>query len=413
MTAWTGPVFFSGVNSEIAPLRSGTKMEPPILRQSNANKRLSKLRLLVAFGRRYAWKSLKNCAAVLFGRKTYLDEEALFFRQCVLHLIGLKPIRKITCPGLRGEGAGSQALMIMKTINFARLCGLTYVHTPFTRIEHAERPMEEWATSWETFFNLGAGEVVCDTARQEVVNFSANCNNLERCFGWYWRRDEFAHHFKTMVPEFRRKYYLNKSSRTTDEVTVAVHIRRGDVLPDNQDYFTSNETVLRTITAIKQVFDIHQVKHRISIYSQGSRADFAQLSLPNVEFFLDVDAIWTMEELIEADILVMAKCCFSYYAALICDGIKIGDPDRWFISPTDSWIPTDGWVPCRADGSFDSAAFERQLLALIEAKALPATKAESGGTDRKSILVQHSPRTRGVGGTPRDSGGGSSPRGSS
>jgi len=363
-------------------------MEPPVFRQGNVKKGLSKFRLLVAFGRRYVWKSLRNCVTVLFGRKTYLDEEALFFRQCVLHLIGLKPIRKITCLGLRGEGAGSQALMIMKAINFARSCGLTYVHTPFTRIEHAERPMKEWATSWETFFNLGAGEVVCDIPRHEVVNFSANFNNLERCFGWYWRRDELAHRFKTMVPEFRRKYYLNKSPRTTGEVTVAVHIRRGDALPDNQDYFTSNETVLRTITAVKRILDIHQAKYRISIYSQGNRADFAELSLPDVEFFLDADAIWTMEELIEADILVMAKGCFSYYAALISDGIKIGDPDRWSISPTDSWIPTDGWVPCQVDGSFDSAAFERQLLVLIQAKALPATKAESGGRPSPPGLVK-------------------------
>jgi hypothetical protein len=50
------------------------------------------------------------------------------------------------------------------------------------------------------------------------------------------------------------------------------------------------------------------------------------LRLPGVEFFLDTDAVWTMEELIEADILIMAKGYFSYYAGLICDGIKIFEP---------------------------------------------------------------------------------------
>jgi len=34
--------------------------------------------------------------------------------------------------------------MIMSAINFADSCGLTYVHTPFTLIEHGDRPMLEW-----------------------------------------------------------------------------------------------------------------------------------------------------------------------------------------------------------------------------------------------------------------------------
>ena len=99
-----------------------------------------------------------------------------FLWQYVSHLTGFQPIRKITCPGLRSEGAGSQALMIMNAINFARSFGLTYVHTPFTFIQHAQRPMEEWVTAWETLFNLGAGEAVCDSERHEAVNF---CHNFD------------------------------------------------------------------------------------------------------------------------------------------------------------------------------------------------------------------------------------------
>jgi hypothetical protein len=47
----------------------------------------------------------------------------------------------------------------MWAINFARICGLTYVHTPFNRIWHADRPMREWVDAWEAHFNLGLGEV--------------------------------------------------------------------------------------------------------------------------------------------------------------------------------------------------------------------------------------------------------------
>jgi len=369
-------------------------MKTPVLLEGKAQDRLPKWRLLVAFGRRYVWRALKHRIAILLGGKACLDEEALFFRQAVLHLAGIQPIRRITCPGLRGEGAGSQALLLMRAINFGRSAGLTYVHTPFTRIEHAERPMEEWATAWERFFNLGSGEFPCDIPRRDVINFSANFNNLERCLGWRHRGNELAEHFKTIVPEFRRKYYLNKSPRTTEEVTVAVHIRRGDALPDNPQYFTSNETVLRTVTVVKRVLDLHQAKYSIRIYSQGNRADFAELSLPDLEFFLDADAIWTMEELIEADILVMAKGCFSYCAALISDGIKIGDPDQWSISAGSNWVPTEGWISCSADGSFDSADLERQLALLTHAKAQSATAAQPGGSQQVGTMALHSSNVR-------------------
>ncbi len=345
------------------------------------------VRFLVRATGSYAWRSLKNCIKILIGRNNDFDEDGLFLRQYVLHLTGRRPIRKITCTGLRSEGAGSQALMVMNAINFARSFGLTYLHTPFSRIQHAERPMEEWATAWETLFNLGAGEAVCGIERHEVVNFCYSFTDLDLCFGWRCRGDDLADRFKAILPEFRRKYYVNKSPRTTQEVTVAVHVRRGDVSADNPDYFTSNETILRTITAVKAILDTHKVKHRIRVYSQGQRADFADLSRLGVEFFLDVDAVWTMQELIEADVLILAKGCFSYCAALISDGIKIFEPIT--LSGNDflpSWkwrsqSMTESWIPSRADGSFDSTAFERQLLLVVQGKAMAANRASTSASD--------------------------------
>jgi hypothetical protein len=345
---------------------------------------------LVSSTGKSVWRWLRNRIKVLIGRKPYFNEERLFLRQCVLHLAGLRPMRKITCTGHSGEGAGSQALMVMNAINFARFFGLTYLHTPFTHIHHADRPMQEWVTAWEELFNLGAGETVCGMNRHEAVNYSHNFPGLDLIFGSYSRNHNLAESFKALIPEFRRKYYLKKSPRVTDEVTVAVHIRRGDALPDNPDYFTSNESILRTITAVKSVLDTHKVEHKIRAYSQGDVADFAEFSRLGVELFLDVDAVWTMQELIEADVLVVAKGCFSYYAALISDGIKILEPipltGNDYLS---SWkwrsVPlTDSWIPCLADGSFDSAAFERQLFLAIEGKSVAAAKTSSGSRECSS-----------------------------
>jgi len=343
--------------------------------QNGGKQRYLVLRFLVTASCRYAWRSLKNGVKFLLGRDIEFDENGLFLRQCVLHLTGIRPIRNITCTGLRSEGAGSQALMIMNAINFARSFGLTYLHTPFSVIRHAERPMEVWAAAWEMLFNLGAGEAACDVGRREVVNFCYNFTELDVCFGWRRRGDELADAFKALVPEFRRKYYRNKSPRTTEEVTIAVHVRRGDVSSDNSDYFTGNETILRTIAAVKSVLDAHKVKYRIRVYSQATSADFSELSLRGVELFLDVDAVWTMQELIEADILIVAKGCFSFCAALISDGIKIFEPvslsgDDFL--PSWKWrsVPlAESWVPCRADGYFERESFERQLGPVLQAKA--------------------------------------------
>jgi hypothetical protein len=334
------------------------------------------MRFLIAATCISAWRAVKNCIKILIGRDTYFDENGRFLRQYVLHTTGLRPIRKITSTGLRSEGAGSQALMIMNAINFSRSFGLTYVHTPFTLIHHADRNTQDWVTAWETLLNLGAGEAACGVERREVVNFCYTFTDLDLCFGWRRRGKELANSFKALIPEFRRKYYLNKSPRRTDEVTVAVHIRRGDVSADNPDYFTSNETIWRTISTLQSILDTHRVKYRIRIYSQGNTADFAALDMLGVEFFLDADTIWTMEELIEADILVMAKGCFSYCAALISDGIKIFVPETLLgddLLPSWKWrsVPAaESWVPCHTDGSFETAIFERQLTILIDSKAM-------------------------------------------
>ena|ERR1700693_374405 len=82
--------------------------------------------------------------------------------------------------------------------------------------------------------------------------------------------------------------------------------------------------------------------------------------------------------------LIMAKGCFSYYAALISDGIKIFEPKAISEDDLPSWRwrsvpPAQNWIPRLTDGSFDREAFERQLLIIMRAKPKAATKASTGG----------------------------------
>jgi hypothetical protein len=357
------------------------------LASRGAKRKLFILRFLIIGTRNCVWMAIKNWIKPFIGRARYFDERGLFLRQYILHLTGIRPIRKITCIGYRTEGPGAQALVIMSAINFARSAGLTYVHTPFSAIAHADRPMPEWAAAWEKLLNLGAGEPVCEARRHEAVSYCHNFPELELCLGWSDRHEELQLNFKVLVPEFRRKYFLNKSPRRTNEVTVAVHMRRGWDVPTNPNLFTSASSILRTLTMVKSVLEADGVRHRISVYSEGDSADFAEINLQGVEIlkfrvghyaddgrdenketsysdapgFVDIDAMQGMQELVEADVLITSKSSFSYCAALLSDGIKL-------FEQANDQQPMDGWILRSDDGSFDQSEFERQLTLLVQAK---------------------------------------------
>jgi hypothetical protein len=333
--------------------------------------RTEALWFVAAAGGKCAQEFCRNFARVLLGRGTRVNEHRLFLWQYLLHVTGMRAIRKITCTGLPGEGAGSQALMVMNAINFARFFGLRYVHTPFRVLSHAERPIKEWAGAWEAHFNLGAGEAACGPDRSDAVNFCYNFSDLDRCLGWCGRWDELAEHFKEMIEEFKEKYGLNKTPRGSHEVRIAVHVRRGDVQPQDTAHYTSNRIIERTMKAVKSILDRRGVKYRISIYSKGPRSDFEEVALPGVEFFLDADALWTMREMIEADVLIMAKGCYSYCAGLLSDGIKIFQPVEVTARDLPGWkwlsVPVDeDWIVCRGDGTFDLEVFERRVPEILE-----------------------------------------------
>jgi hypothetical protein len=342
---------------------------------------------IVTEGCSYAWQSLKNCVKLLLGRKPYRDVRLIFFRQYILHRMGVQRIWAVTCAtSSTSEGIGSLATLTTWTINFARVSGLAYLHTPLSIVGHADQPMQQWAAAWESLFNLGAGEEPCNGRRRGVVEVGCYAlPNLDLCFGLRHRGKELLDGFRALIPEFRRKYYLNKSPRTTDEITVAVHLRRGDVSAhDNSHFYTSTDKVLRIASEVKSILDSQGKPFSMRVYSQGSIADFAELLPLGAEFFLDADAVWTMQELIEADVLIVAKGNFSHYAGVISDGIKIYQP--YILKPASgirqrpnaaipalplTWLISselETWIPCEPDGAFDRATLERQLFLLLEEK---------------------------------------------
>jgi hypothetical protein len=305
----------------------------------------------------YAKSCVKNVAKVALGRSPYFTYQDNFFRLYLRQAVGITPIRKITCVGFTREGAGSQALMIMNAIAVARATGLTYLHTPFAEIGHAERPMQQWVAEWESHFNLGLGEPVASADDRDVVSFAQNFTDMRRLFGI---ADPVAA-LATVVPELRRKYRANKRPRTQQNFTVCIHIRRGDVTLDRYpNTYTPTSLIANTLAVIRAQLERRRLAYRVCVLSQGAPGDFAELVAPDTDFFLDADPIWSMQQAIDADVFIMAKSSFSYVAALLSEGIKICAPD--------GYAPMPEWLVSGPHGELDGAVFGRMLTLHLDTK---------------------------------------------
>jgi hypothetical protein len=305
---------------------------------------------LVRTARGYVRNSVANVVKRALGRQPYFDEDEAVFGAWLEHLLGLRPKPKMTSRGRPGEGAGSQARLTMCAMNFARVLGFDYVHTPFRAITHAEGPMESWVKAWENEFNLGAGEKLSPEDAPDVFDFAALYGILVHRVGL---RNFYAI-FNVTSAEFRRKYYLNKDKRTNTVLIVAVHIRRGDVTSDGEpDLWTELAEVAATIETVRNVLSAMNMPFRIQIYSEGNAEELREFEDAGAELFLGKDAVWTLREMIEADVLVMGKGFFSYVAAIISDGVKLYDSWRY--------PPLKGWIVRAPGGGFDARAFIRSL----------------------------------------------------
>lgn len=292
----------------------------------------------------YARSWVKNVVKVALGRAPHFTAQDVLFRAWLRQLCGGPKLRQITCDASTDEGAGSQALMTMRAIDFARATGLTYVHTPFSQIHHADRPMQAWAEAWESHFNLGEGEPRNDRDGGDTVNYAFTFPTLHALFGIETSESAFD---DATIREFRRRYYVNKSPRKNEILSVCVHARRRN----RHDFHAGDSTDLprlaRMLARLRSALGVRGVAYTLRLFSQGHAEEFHALDIPEAALFLDVDPLWSMREMIEADILVTTLGTFSYVAGLLCDGTVLGDA---------SGPPARGWIAYDADGDFDSEA---------------------------------------------------------
>ncbi len=245
----------------------------------------------------------------------------------------------LTCAG-KTDGGGAQVHAVMSVMSFCQAFGYPYVHTPFQRIEHTPGIAE--VREWEQLFNLGAGEAAASDCGYPIVPAFLYVRSPRLWFQKVGVAVEELHGFSNAHPEaylrirqaIRRKYAGRLLTREDDRLTVAVHIRRGDVTGTAR--LTSDTAISTRIGAVRRACGEAGRGCRVVIHSQGQKEDFKAFAAQGCELCLDAPALQSLNALVQADILLMAKSSFSYVAGVLSEGIVIYEP---------FWHPRlPGWI---------------------------------------------------------------------
>lgn len=241
----------------------------------------------------------------------------------------------VTCRGRR-DGAGQQAIAIIKAMMLACYAGCRYLHSPFDRMAHAEGAPEEWAARWERFFNLGDGEALVP-ADAELVPLSAAIENPEPCADRPVVISESLFGVpKAAIPvgeplrsELRARYWRSSkaaipSHRAPTGITIAVHLRRGDVDAErNRRRYVLEEILLRDLGRLQSALAPFGRKLTLNLYSEGKPEDFRAFAEAGCNLHIGEDHFETLHNMATADILLAAPSNFSYIAGFLSRGIVL------------------------------------------------------------------------------------------
>jgi hypothetical protein len=273
------------------------------------------------------------------------------------------PPLAITCRG-RVDGAGAQALGILSAFLWAGATGCRYLHTPFATMDHARGSQTEWAAQWEPFFNLGRDEARVPK-NAVVMPAEAFIRDPDACVkagavlaarSFHWSAFQTPKALHRLRRRLRTKYHaaakcgLALHRGPVGALTVAVHVRRGDVTADHPrrgHFYTHDAPILNTIASVRAVAATMGRAVHVNLFSEGPPDMFNAFAAAGCRLHLDGDPFEAFHNMVSADILVQAKSSFSYVAGLISAGAVlheryVGRSGTPFYRPAPGWIVRDG-----------------------------------------------------------------------
>jgi hypothetical protein len=218
------------------------------------------------------------------------------------------------------DGFGSQYLAIMSGIAICAYKKYNYVHTPFTKMQHNVNK-----DVLNKFIGIQTQEIP-ETELECILSEVQSCEVLTS--------KTPSNYFTEPVLTILRNYYYSSEKPIIPDISIAIHVRRGDITPKIVNRYTDNAYYIKIIQALKHMYPTY----KITVFSEGNLEDFKDFGLEDSQFRLNEDIQTTFHSLVTAKILVIAKSAFSYSAAILNQNTVYYE--YFFHGPLSHWLIT-------------------------------------------------------------------------
>ena len=263
------------------------------------------------------------------------------------------------------EGVGSQYIRIIGLIAISKVHNHKYIHKQIT-VGHNYENDPDWNEKWDRFFNikklldknynvsnLQIIQKTCidfndiyENNLNYIYSFTIPHNIIETNINFYY--DSIK---DNLIQAFKENNYIPKINYfDINKMNIAIHIRAFNDYDDAHEKNNYYNTFGRFDTDEQKYYNLIRIfqnlypSANIHIFSQKLLFDKYNkvTSMKNIHLHIDNDNFDTFYHFTIADILVIAKSCFSYLAAIYNPNkilyVKSETP------PLNSWVCIDEYI---------------------------------------------------------------------
>ena len=272
------------------------------------------------------------------------------------------PDKFITAVPNAGAGIGHQMANWIAGLYAAEFFGLRFAHSPFP------------APEWEAFLGLGGTDPLAKDLvnsqgyrkvrlprfdfkkPEEVARVRRIITSYTGKVCFFCEMDQFFREQHQVIESLQARFHgaVARESEAlsfhANRLSIAVHVRRGDICQSEQDPENTNLSMrwLDDDYFLGILEKIHadlpdQIESETFIFTQGNAEDYeAYTRFPNTRICTDMGAIDSFRHMVFADVLVTSRSSFSYKPALLSRGIKICPAEFWHGYPDNhDWSQVD------------------------------------------------------------------------